>query len=223
MSVKSELTALRGSLPENVTLVAVSKFHPVETIMDAYDAGQRIFGESRAQEMCAKQAVLPKDIRWHMIGHLQTNKVKAIAPFVDLIQSVDSIRLAEEINTQAAHFGRVIDVLFEIHVAREESKSGWAESDFDLFVAEERWRGLANIRPRGLMTIATQTDSSEEVKAEFMHLKSLFERYRPLFGPCFDTLSMGMTADYLTAVEAGSNMVRIGSLIFGERDYGRLP
>ena len=218
MSIKSEIARLHLELPEGVTLVAVSKFHPVEALREAYDAGQRVFGESRPQEMCAKKEQMPNDVEWHMIGHLQTNKVKYIAPFVSLIHSVDSERLAEEIERQAARFGRTIDVLFEIHLAEEESKSGWDVEEFMAWVESADFATrLPHIRPRGLMTIGTLTEDIELNKREFVRLRELFDTLRPKFGEEFDTLSMGMTSDYHEAIECGSTMVRIGSMIFGER------
>lgn len=218
MSIKSEIVRLHQELPNGVTLVAVSKFHPVEALREAYDAGQRVFGESRPQEMCAKREQMPNDVEWHMIGHLQTNKVKYIAPFVALIHSVDSERLAEEIERQAARFGRTIDVLFEIHLAEEESKSGWDVEEFTAWIENVNFATrLPHLRPRGLMTIGTLTEDIELNKREFVRLRELFDTLRPKFGAEFDTLSMGMTSDYHEAIECGSTMVRIGSMIFGER------
>ena len=218
MSIKSEIVRLHQELPNGVTLVAVSKFHPVEALREAYDAGQRVFGESRPQEMCAKREQMPNDVEWHMIGHLQTNKVKYIAPFVALIHSVDSERLAEEIERQAVRFGRTIDVLFEIHLAEEESKSGWDVEEFTAWIENVNFATrLPHLRPRGLMTIGTLTEDIELNKREFVRLRELFDTLRPKFGAEFDTLSMGMTSDYHEAIECGSTMVRIGSMIFGER------
>lgn len=219
MSIHSEIETLHATLPEGVTLVAVSKFHPIEALREAYDAGQRIFGESRPQEMCAKQPLMPADVEWHMIGHLQTNKVKHIAPFVALIHSVDSARLVAEINRQAERCGRVIDVLFEVHLAEDESKSGWDEGELRKFIASGALADYRNIRVRGLMTIGTLTDDIELNKSEFRALRALFEELRWEFGEAFDTVSMGMTSDYREAIECGSTMVRIGSKIFGERIY----
>ena len=221
MSVKSQLERVRATLPEYVTLVAVSKTHPVEAIAEAYEAGQRIFGESRPQELRAKYEALPRDIEWHMIGHLQTNKVKYIAPFVTLIHSVDSERLAETIQVQAAKCGRTIDVLLEIHVAAEESKSGWAIDDLRTAVASGLFERLPNVRVRGVMGIATNTDDMERVSADFVQLRIYKEELASYFGEQFDTLSMGMSDDYPTAIAAGSTMVRIGSTIFGERNYSK--
>ena len=221
MSVKTQIEYLRRTLPEGVTLVAVSKFHPVEAIREAYEAGQRIFGESRPQEMAAKVPQLPEDIQWHMIGHLQTNKVKMIAPFVTLIHSVDSERLVAEINRQAERCGRTIDILFEVHLAEDESKSGWNIGELREFLAGGAMGQFPHVRPRGVMTIGTLTDNIELNKSEFRTLRSLFEELREQFGAEFDTVSMGMTSDYSEAIECGSTMVRIGSMIFGERDYSK--
>ena len=221
MSVKSQLERVRVTLPEGVTLVAVSKTHPVEAIAEAYEAGQRVFGESRPQELRAKYEALPRDIEWHMIGHLQTNKVKYIAPFVTLIHSVDSERRAEAIQVQAAKCGRTIDVLLEIHVAAEESKSGWAIDDLRAAVVSGLFERLPNVRVRGVMGIATNTDDMERVSADFVQLRIYKEELAIYFGEQFDALSMGMSDDYPTAIAAGSTMVRIGSTIFGERDYSK--
>lgn len=219
MSVKAQITELLSTLPQGVTLVAVSKFHPVEAIREAYDAGQRIFGESRPQELAAKVPQLPADVEWHMIGHLQTNKVKMIAPFVSLVHSVDSARLVAEIDRQAAKCERVIDVLFEVHLAEDESKSGWDKEELLEFIHSGALAEFRNIRVRGLMTIGTLTDDIELNKEEFRTLRALFESLRPHFGEAFDTVSMGMTSDYWEAIECGSTMVRIGSQIFGSRGY----
>lgn len=221
MSVKQQIEELQATLPSDVTLVAVSKFHPVEAIQEAYDAGQRIFGESRPQELAAKVPQLPTDIEWHMIGHLQTNKVKLITPFVALIHSVDSERLVAEIDRQAAKCNRIIDILFEVHLAQDESKSGWNEDELKAFISSGKLSDFTNVRPRGVMTIGTLTDDIELNKSEFRALKALFDELRTTFGKAFDTVSMGMTSDYEEAIECGSTMVRIGSKIFGERDYSK--
>ena len=221
MSVKSQLERVRVTLPEGVTLVAVSKTHPIEAIVEAYEAGQRVFGESRPQELRAKYEALPHDIEWHMIGHLQTNKIKYIAPFVAMIHSVDSERLAEVIQVQAAKCNRTIDVLLEIHVAEEESKSGWAIEDLRAAVASGLFERLPNVRVRGVMGIATNTDDAERIVSDFVQLRIYKEELAAHFGEQFDTLSMGMSDDYPTAIAAGSTMVRIGSTIFGERDYSK--
>jgi pyridoxal phosphate enzyme (YggS family) len=201
--------------------VAVSKTHPIEAIKEAYESGQRVFGESRPQELRAKYEALPHDIEWHMIGHLQTNKIKYIAPFVAMIHSVDSERLAEAIQVQAAKCNRTIDVLLEIHVAEEESKSGWAIEDLRAAVASGLFERLPNVRVRGVMGIATNTDDMERIVSDFVQLRIYKEELAAHFGEQFDTLSMGMSDDYPTAIAAGSTMVRIGSTIFGERDYSK--
>lgn len=223
MDVACRLSLVRSTLPENVTLVAVSKTHPVEVLRAAYDAGQRIFGESRPQELAEKQKVLPKDVEWHMIGHLQTNKIKMIVPFVALIHSVDSAHLAEAIQREAAKCGRTVDILLEIHVAAEDSKTGWNFTELMQYVRSAPFARMANIRVRGVMGIATNTTDAQVIRRDFGELKRCFDLLRPHFGGRFDTLSMGMSHDYGYAVECGATMVRVGSLIFGERDYSKTP
>ena len=219
MSIKSEIERLRSELPEGVKLLAVSKFHPVEALQEAYDAGQRAFGESRPQELKAKQAVLPDDIEWHMIGHLQTNKVKYIAPYVHLIESLDSERLAEAIEKEAAKCDRTIDCLLEIHVTKEESKSGWDYAELIAFVRSGGFAAMPHIRLRGVMGMATFTDDEATVRGDFKRLNECFTELKEHFGAEFDTLSMGMSDDYPIAIEYGSTEVRIGSTIFGQRVY----
>ena len=219
MAISARIKALHASLPQGVTLVAVSKFHPVESLKEAYEAGQRIFGESRVQELVVKHEALPKDIEWQMIGHLQTNKVRQIVPFVSLIQSVDSVRLAECINREAERIGRVVDILLEVHVAQEESKTGWKYPELITFLQDEGFKSLKNIRVRGVMGMATNTDNEAVIRADFDQLAKHYNELKTLFGEAFDTLSMGMSDDYELAIECGSTMVRIGSSIFGERIY----
>ena len=219
LEIACRLSQVRASLPAGATLVAVSKTHPAEAIREAYDAGQRIFGESRPQELCAKHEALPEGIEWHMIGHLQTNKVKYIAPFVKMIQSVDSARLAETIQREAARCGRTIDILLEIHVAQETTKSGWDVGELKRYLDSAPFRSMPNIRVRGIMGIATHTDDEAVVRRDFGELKRCFDLLRPYFGAHFDTLSMGMSHDYPLALACGATMVRVGSSIFGERDY----
>ena len=218
MSIKSEIERLRSELPEGVKLLAVSKFHPVEALQEAYDAGQRAFGESRPQELKAKQAVLPDDIEWHMIGHLQTNKIKYIAPYVHLIESLDSERLAEAIEKEAAKCDRTIDCLLEIHVTKEESKSGWDYAELLDFVRSGGFAAMPHIRLRGVMGMATFTDDEATIRGDFKRLNECFTELKEHFGAEFDTLSMGMSDDYPIAIEYGSTEVRIGSPNFAARE-----
>ena len=217
--IAENIRDIKATLPSDVTLVAVSKFHPVESLLEAYNSGQRIFGESRVQELVAKHATLPQDIEWQMIGHLQTNKVRAIAPFISLIQSVDSARLAECINREAERIGRTIDILLEIRVAEEESKSGWEYAELLDFLQSGAITELKNIRVRGVMGMATNTDDEARIRADFEQLALYKKELAPMFDASFDTLSMGMSDDYALAVECGSTMVRVGSSIFGVREY----
>ena len=219
MSISSKILEIRNSLPEGVVLVAVSKFHPVEAINEAYAVGQRVFGESRVQELTAKYEQLPKDIEWQMIGHLQTNKVRAIAPFISLIQSVDSQRLLECINREAERCGRVIDCLLEVHVTDEQSKSGWDVNELREYLRSGAITDLKNVRIRGVMGMATFTDDEAVIRADFEHIAAIKRELEPLFGEEFNILSMGMSDDYPIAIEYGSTMVRVGSMIFGERNY----
>ena len=217
MSITSKIKELHTSLPQGVTLVAVSKFHPIEALAEAYEAGQRIFGESRVQELLVKHEALPKDIEWQMIGHLQTNKVRQIVPFVSLIQSVDSVRLIECINREAERIGRVVDILLEIHVAHEESKSGWQYDELVTFLQSGAINTLNNVRVRGVMGMATNTDDESVIRADFERLAQYKRDIAEFFDSNFDTISMGMSDDYALAIECGSTMVRIGSSIFGSR------
>ena len=217
--IAENIRDIKATLPSGVTLVAVSKFHPVESLLEAYNSGQRIFGESRVQELVAKHATLPQDIEWQMIGHLQTNKVRAIAPFISLIQSVDSARLAECINREAERIGRTIDILLEIRVAEEESKSGWEYAELLDFLQSGAITELKNIRVRGVMGMATNTDDEARIRADFEQLALYKKELAPMFDASFDTLSMGMSDDYALAVECGSTMVRVGSSIFGVREH----
>ncbi|MBP1638781.1 MAG: alanine racemase domain protein [Bacteroidetes bacterium] len=222
MSIADNLKAIRATLPSHVTLVCVSKFHPNESILEAYEAGARVFGENKVQEVSRKQETLPKDIVWHFIGHLQTNKIKYIAPFVSLIHSVDSYRLLEEIDRQAAKSGRVIDCLLQVHIAQETTKFGFSPEELTTIFAAGKWGELTSVRIRGLMGMATFTDDEAQVHAEFRSLKTLFDQIKIAYfkdQPYFDTLSMGMSDDYRIAVEEGSTMVRVGSSIFGAREY----
>ena len=219
MSIASKILEIRSTLPDGVELVAVSKFHPVEAIEEAYAAGQRLFGESRVQELTAKYEQLPKDIEWQMIGHLQTNKVRAIAPFVSLIQSVDSQRLLECINREAERCDRVIDCLLEVHVTAEDSKSGWDVAELREYLNSGTIAKLKNIRIRGVMGMATFTDDEAVVRTDFERIAAVKREFEECFDSSFNILSMGMSDDYPIAIEYGSTMVRVGSYIFGAREY----
>ncbi|WP_306352512.1 YggS family pyridoxal phosphate-dependent enzyme [Flavobacterium sp. '19STA2R22 D10 B1'] len=221
MSIQDNIKQIKLHLPEQVTLVAVSKTKPVMDIQQAYDAGQRIFGENKIQEMAEKQAQMPKDIQWHMIGHVQSNKVKFMAPFVSLIHGVDSLKLLQEINKQALKNNRTIDCLLQMYIAEEESKFGLDQDELTTLLESEEYKSLNNIRIVGLMGMATFTDNKVQIKKEFTQLKSIFDttkmNYFTATNTSFSTLSMGMSGDYQLAIEAGSTMVRIGSSIFGTR------
>ena len=219
MSIKENLLKIKSSLPENVTLVAVSKTKPVADLMEAYNAGQRIFGENKIQEMTEKWEQMPKDIQWQMIGHIQTNKVKFMAPYVSLIHGVDSLKLLEEINKQALKNNRIIDCLLQIHIAEEETKFGLNEDELKDLLASETFKNLNNIKIIGLMGMATFTENQNQIKKEFEHLKSIFDTIKSLsIVNCqLSILSMGMSGDYQLAIACGSTMVRIGSSIFGAR------
>lgn len=219
MSIASKILEVRSALPAGVELVAVSKFHPVEAIGQAYAAGQRLFGESRVQELVAKYEQLPKDIEWQMIGHLQTNKVRAIAPFVSLIQSVDSQRLLECINREAERCGRVIDCLLEVHVTDEDSKSGWDISQLREYLNSGAVAQLKSVRIRGVMGMATFTDDEAVIRADFERIAAIKSELASHFDSHYNILSMGMSDDYPIAIEYGSTMVRVGSYIFGQREY----
>lgn len=222
MDIAKNLQQVWAELPQGVRLVAVSKFHPAESIREAYQAGQRIFGESKAQELQAKHEALPGDIEWHFIGHLQTNKVKYIAPYVTLIHSIDSPHLLAEVDRQAAKAGRTVDCLLQVHIAREETKFGFTPDECRQYLASGQWRQLEHVRLCGLMGMATNTDDMQQVQAEFQGLAALFREVKAAWfpqAPWFKELSMGMSHDYHEAIAAGSTLVRVGSHIFGERNY----
>lgn len=222
MSVAANLKKIVSTLPPHVTLVAVSKTHPNDAIMEAYREGHRIFGENKVQELVQKANALPADIQWHMIGHLQTNKVRAIVPFVSLIHGIDSIKLLMAVEKEAMKIGRTVDCLLQVHIASEETKFGFSPYELTEAVTHELLDGLKFVRLRGLMGMATFTDEQEVVAKEFKMLKELFDSIKGnMMVNCgyFDTLSMGMSDDYLLAVEHGSTMVRVGSSIFGHRQY----
>lgn len=222
MSIKSNLLDIQLSLPQGVRLVAVSKFNPSSSIMEAYEAGQRVFGESKVQEMTEKQEALPKDIEWHFIGHLQSNKIKYMAPYVAMIHGVDSYKLLCEINKQAEKVGRVIPCLLQIHIAQEETKFGFSMDECLQMLELGEWKELNNIALCGLMGMATNTDAELQIEKEFLSLSTFFgEIKNKHFQECdsFKELSMGMSHDYMLAVKEGSTLVRVGSRIFGERNY----
>ncbi|MFS4491490.1 YggS family pyridoxal phosphate-dependent enzyme [Maribacter sp. 2308TA10-17] len=218
MSIKENLNTIKETLPPQVTLVAVSKTKPISDLQEAYDAGQRVFGENKIQEMTQKWEVMPKDIQWHMIGHVQRNKVKYMAEFVSLIHGVDSFKLLKEINKQAIKHNRVIDCLLQMHIAEEDTKFGLDETELNEIITSEEFRQLENIKIVGLMGMATFTDYQEQIRREFKQLKSLYTSLEKEI-ETLSILSMGMSGDYQLAIEEGSNMVRIGSSIFGARNY----
>ncbi|MDI9310304.1 MAG: YggS family pyridoxal phosphate-dependent enzyme [Limnohabitans sp.] len=220
MNIFQNLNNIKSTLPSHVTLVAVSKTKPISDLMEAYNAGQRIFGENKIQEMTEKWEQMPKDIEWHMIGHVQTNKVKYMAPYVSLIHGIDSLKLLQEINKHAAKNNRVIDCLLQVYIAEEESKFGLDEKELgEILQFVQNDNSLNNIKIVGFMGMATFTDDLNQIKKEFLYLKSLFDKHKELnTANCqLNTLSMGMSGDYQLAIECGSTIVRIGSSIFGTR------
>jgi len=217
-SIIDNIKRVKSELPEGVTLVAVSKTKPNKDIMEAYEAGQRVFGENKVQEMVQKWEDLPKDIEWHMIGHVQRNKVKYMAEFVSLIHGVDSPRLLKEINKQAKKHDRVIPCLLQIHIAEEDTKFGLDKAELEELIESDTFKAMENIKIVGLMGMATFTDDTDQVRREFAQLKSMFDDLTTKLHD-ITTLSMGMSGDYQIAIEEGSNMVRIGSSIFGARNY----
>lgn len=225
MNLSEKINKIKKTLPAGVRLVAVSKYHPASLIQEAYDAGQRIFGESHVQELVAKHDALPKDIEWHFIGHLQTNKVKYIAPFVSLIHAVDSERLLIEIDKQAKRCGRTIPVLLQVHVAKETTKFGFTPDELLNFMENGDWRQYTNIRFSGIMCMATNTDDEALIASEFEQANTLFHRIKEKYfsdahtSNTFKECSWGMSGDYPIAIEHGSTLIRIGSMIFGERTY----
>jgi hypothetical protein len=221
MSIADNIRSLKNETDTiNVTLIAVSKTKPVDEIMEAYNAGQRLFGENMVQELVEKHEKLPKDIQWHLIGHLQTNKVKYIAPFISMIESVDSLKLLKEIDKHAEKNKRVINCLLQIYIADEETKFGLSHDEAIELLRSEEFASLKHVRIRGLMGIATNTENTKQIKEEFYELRIFFEGIKQSYfrkDSTFDTLSMGMSSDYKIAIEQGSNMVRLGSTIFGQR------
>ena len=223
MGIQTTIKEIRNQLPDQVRLVAVSKFHPIQAIEEAYAAGQRIFGESKVQEMDEKHAALPSDIVWHFIGHLQTNKVKYIVPYVSMIHAVDSYKLLAEINKQAAKCGRTIPCLLEIHIAQEDSKFGFTFQECRDMLKAGEWQSLTHVDICGVMGMATNTDNETQVYHEFETIYHFFEELKSTYfkaaSSSFKEVSMGMSHDYPLAIRAGSTLVRIGSKIFGERNY----
>ena len=220
--VKGQLREVRSQLPEGVCLVAVSKYHPVEYLQAAYEEGQRVFGESHEQELRQKVAALPDDIQWHFIGHLQTNKVKYIAPYVSMIEAVDSLKLLKEIEKQAARNNRTIDVLLELHIAEEETKYGLTPDDCRQLLDGVEWRDMIHVRICGLMMMASNVDDEAQIRAEFRQAHQFFDEVKTRWfadAPWFSQRSWGMSHDYTIAVEEGSTMVRVGTAIFGPRVY----
>lgn len=221
MNIRSNITALLKDLPDTCTLIAVSKTQPAEKVLEAYNTGHRSFGENKVQELVPKYEALPKDIEWHMIGHLQSNKVKYIAPFVHLIHSVDSVKLLEEIDKQGRKVQRIIPCLLQVHIAREETKFGFSEEEILQLASSSQLTQWNNVKVVGLMGMATFTDDTAQVRSEFRTLHSIFEKLKATTLPAqfqLEVLSMGMSGDYKIAIEEGSTMVRVGSAIFGERN-----
>lgn len=218
MNISKNIQELKAEIPENVTLVAVSKTKPNEDILEAYHSGHRIFGENKIQEMAQKQEELPKDIEWHMIGHVQRNKVKYMAPFVSLIHAVDSLKLLKTIEKEAGKNNRSIDCLLQIKIAEEDCKFGITVDKAKDILSSSSYSEMSHVRIVGLMGMATLTNDNDKIRKEFQYLKTTFEALKKSF-PSFSILSMGMSSDYKIALECGSNMIRVGSSIFGERNY----
>ena len=219
-TIGKRINDIKASLPKGVTLVAVSKFHPVEALQEAYDCGQRAFGESRANELVAKASALPHDVEWHFIGHLQTNKVRSIIPHASLIHSIDSEKLLRLVDSEARRIGRTVDVLLQVHVAREETKFGFTPQELDDLAASGIIPSLGNIRVRGVMGMASNVDDETRIRHDFRDIARAFDNLRKTTSiETLDTISMGMSHDYMTAIDEGSTMVRIGTTIFGEREY----
>lgn len=222
MSIADNLKQVLSELPQGTRLVAVSKFHPNEAIEEAYQAGQRIFGESKVQEMTAKYESLPKDIEWHFIGHLQSNKIKYMMPYVALIHGIDTYKLLAEVNKQAVKAGRIVNCLLQIHVAQEETKFGFTPAECREMLNAGEWEGLTHARICGLMGMASNTDNTEQINREFCLLNRFFHEIKETWfadSDDFRELSMGMSHDYRAAIAAGSTLIRVGSKIFGERNY----
>jgi len=222
MSITENINQIKATLPATVKLVAVSKTKPNELLMEAYSTGQRAFGENKVQEMAAKYEALPKDIEWHFIGHLQTNKIKQIIPFVHLIHGIDSFKLLKAIDKEAVQANRIVHCLLQFHIAEEETKFGLSMDESTAMLNSSEFKLLTNIKISGVMGMATYTDDTNQIRNEFAHLKNIFDQLKSEYFPLddeFREISMGMSGDYLIAVQEGSTMVRIGSILFGERIY----
>lgn len=222
MSIKDNLRKLTTDIPAHVSIVAVSKRKSMEEILEAYHAGQRVFGENRVQELAEKQALLPGDIQWHMVGHLQTNKVKYLTGFVDFIQSVDSLKLLQTINREALKINRIIPCLLQVHIAREDTKFGFSEDEIQVLAGSAEFKSLQNVSINGVMGMATYTPDMDQIRSEFRYLSEVFRSLKNKFfdsSPDFREISMGMSGDYPVAIEEGSTMVRLGTVIFGVRNY----
>ncbi len=220
MTIEQRISEVKRSIPNHVLLVAVSKTKPVETIKEAYDCGQRHFGENKVQEMVDKYHVLPKDIQWHLIGHLQTNKVKYIAPFVSLVHSIDSLKLLLEVDKQAKKQNRIINCLLQFHIAEEETKFGFSEAEAEELLNSNLFKTTTHVKIVGVMGMASFTEDQDQIRSEFIRLRDIFTRMKNKHfqnNPDFREISMGMSGDYQIAIEEGSTMVRVGSSIFGER------
>ncbi|MCX2837644.1 YggS family pyridoxal phosphate-dependent enzyme [Salinimicrobium sp. MT39] len=218
MNIAENIKSFKAEIPEEVTLVAVSKTKPESDILEAYNAGQRIFGENKIQEMTEKWENLPKDIKWHMLGHVQRNKVKYMAEYVNLIHAVDSLKLLKEIEKQAKKYDRTIECLLQIKIAEEDTKYGIDVDEADSILQSQAYREMTHVKVVGLMGMATLTEKEEKIKKEFSYLKTTFDNFKSRYNS-LHTLSMGMSGDYKIAIECGSTMIRVGSAIFGERNY----
>ncbi len=222
MNIGDNIKRIKETIPDNVKLIAISKTKPTESILEAYESGHKIFGENKVQELIEKHEKLPDDIEWHMVGHLQRNKVKYIAPFIHLIHSVDSLKLLKEINKQGEKHKRIISCLLQLHIAKEETKFGLSQEEIEALLKSEDYQEMKNIRITGLMGMATFTDDASKIREEFRLLKTFFKTVKDKYfnkNDYFSERSMGMSGDYKIAIEEGSTMVRIGSIIFGERNY----
>lgn len=217
--IKDKLHQINSKLPSDVTLVAVSKFHPVERLLEAYNAGQRVFAESRPQELAAKVPQMPADVQWYFIGHLQTNKLKLVLPYVSLVQSVDSLHLLQAISTWAVANNKVVDVLLELHLGAEQTKQGFSENEIMTIISGDIPAPMKGVRIRGLMGMASNTEDRAQVEGEFARIEALYKRIKAFGMEGFDTLSIGMSGDWPLAVQHGATMVRIGTDIFGPREY----